>query len=143
MSKASARPLEGTWKARSQGWQGMGSLSLLQRLVGRPIAYVTNTNERLGIGQGWHGVSSVCAARGISGVCPGKPGHSNARVNACVIAPARLRCDARPPFPPPPYRSASGGLPQFFPSFSPKLFSPLFPQLCKLAKRKEPTWHTR
>lgn len=105
-------------KARiATGWS-IGSHSTLQSLVGRPIESVTNPNERMGIGQGWQGVSAVCAARGIGSVCPGKPGHPNAPVNACGIAPARLRCDARPPFPPPPYHSASGGHSQFFPNFS-------------------------
>jgi hypothetical protein len=114
MSKASARPLIGPTSHDHHKVEPRVAMHCVKRSYGF-VSCMSRTQTNV-----WalYRVPSVCAARGVSDVSPRGRGRHNARVNARVIASARLRCDARPPFPPPPYRSVSGGLPQFFPTFS-------------------------
>lgn len=100
--KASARHLEASTshdhhmvEARVATWP----CKRFNRLVSLAVS---NPNERLGIGQG-RGVLSCAKPGGLAGVSQWERCHLNARVNACGIALARLRHNARGTLCPPPY----------------------------------------
>ena len=90
-------------KPRSHGRQGMGSLNPHQRLVGRPVASVSNPNERMGIGQSCR--------------------HLNAPAVACGIAP-RCGCARGTPCPPRPGLGRWGS-PPIFPQLFPERVNPM------------------
>jgi hypothetical protein len=89
------------------GWS-MGSQAACQRLVELVIRSVRKPDERMG------SVQRQGVARGVT--LEPTPNHMRAGVRSGE--PRLLTRPERDPLPPPPYRCAVGGLPQFFLQFS-------------------------
>ena len=107
MSGYRFRASDGTAKARSQvGWY-MGSIACIQSLVGRLIGSVQIAYERMGFVQP-QGVQRRVPLEAAANHMRQRDLRDNAPVDA------RVEND---PFPPPPYRSDTGAIPNFSPLF--------------------------